>query len=250
MKKLGLIGKDIEYSFSKQYFQSKFEKEDIKDYSYALYSLDHIHQLPALIQANPALVGLNVTIPYKKEVFKYLHQIDETALRIGAVNTLVIFEDKQIKGYNTDVLGFKKTLLEFIGKGPALKALVLGTGGASQAITFVLDELGIPYQLVSRSSKKGIAYDALGEKIISSHKLIINCTPLGTFPNVNEAVELPYQHISEQHFLFDLVYNPQKSLFLQRGESKGAKILNGYRMLEIQAIEAWKIWVNTNTNIR
>jgi len=246
MKKLGLIGKDIEYSFSKQYFSTKFKKEGISDWSYELYSFDHINQLPQLLKAKPLLVGLNVTIPYKKDVLRYLHQAEETALKIGAVNTISVV-DKKLFGYNTDILGFKKALIEFVGdKLTDLKTLVLGTGGASQAIIFVLAQLGIPYKLVSRSSSKGLTYDSLDKGIISDHHLIINCTPLGTYPNVDEAVDIPYSHISEEHFLFDLVYNPQKSLFLQRGEKNGANILNGYKMLEIQAEEAWKIWKNTN----
>ncbi len=246
MKKLGLIGKDIEYSFSKQYFSTKFEKEGISDWSYELYSFNHINQLPKLLKSDPLLVGLNVTIPFKKDVLKYLHQVEETALKIGAVNTISIADD-QLLGYNTDILGFKKSLMDFVGdKITDLKSLVLGTGGASQAIIFVLEELGIPYQLISRSASKGLTYASLDKEIILSHPLIINCTPLGTYPKVDEAVDIPYSHLSGEHFLFDLVYNPQKSLFLQRGEKHGANILNGYKMLEIQAEEAWKIWIKTN----
>lgn len=245
MKKLGLIGKDIEYSFSKQYFSNKFDKAGITDWSYELYSLDYINRLPGLIESEPELVGLNVTIPYKKEVLKYLHAIEDTALQIGAVNTLSIGPDKNIRGANTDVIGFKQSLLGFIPEEQRnIRALVLGTGGASQAITFVLKELNIPYTMVSRSKTKGIVYTDLDNKILNAYRLIINTTPLGTFPMVEECADIPFEYISENHFLYDLVYNPVKSLFLQHGEERGAKIKNGLEMLEIQAEAAWEIWEN------
>ncbi len=247
MKKLGLIGKDIEYSFSKQYFTDKFAKEDNEDWSYELYSLDHINQLPELLESEPDLVGLNVTIPFKKEVLKYIHAIEDKALQIGAVNTLTINSDRKLKGANTDIIGFKQSLLSFIpSEHSSLKALVLGTGGASQAIIFVLNELNIPFKMVSRSKAKGMTYPELDKNILANHNLIINTTPLGTFPMVEEAVDIPYECINSKHFLYDLVYNPQKSLFLRRGESQGARILNGLSMLEVQAEAAWDIWNQAN----
>ena len=218
MKKLGLIGKDIEYSFSKQYFADKFDKAGIIDWSYELYSLNHIKQLPDLIASEPDLVGLNVTIPFKKEILKYVHGIEDTALRIGAINTLSIGPGKKLIGANTDVIGFKQSLLGFIPEEQRnIRALVLGTGGASQAITFVLKELNIPYTMVSRSKAKGIVYAQLNKDFINTHKLIINTTPLGTYPMIEDCVDLPFEFLSEKHFLYDLVYNPAKSLFLQHG---------------------------------
>ena len=245
MKKLGLIGKDIDYSFSKQYFTNKFAMAGITNWSYELYSLDQISQLPKLLESEPYLVGLNVTIPYKKEVLKYVHSIEDTALRIGAVNTLSIGPDKKLTGANTDVIGFKRSLLGFIPDAQRnIRALVLGTGGASQAITFVLKELDIPFTMVSRSKAKGIVYDELDQDVMSAHRLIINTTPLGTFPMVEECVDLPFEYIDASYFLYDLIYNPAKSLFLRRGEERGANIKNGLEMLEIQAEAAWDIWGN------
>lgn len=248
MKKLGLIGKNIEYSFSKQYFTNKFEKTGIEDWSYELFSLDHIDQLPGLLLSEPQLVGLNVTIPFKKEVLKYLHTMEDTALQIGAVNTLSINTDQKIKGANTDIIGFRDSLEDFIPEDRSrIKALVLGTGGASQAITFILSELNIPYKMVSRSQTRGLTYPELDKNIMHEYSLIINTTPLGTFPLIEEAVDIPFQHVNEKHFLYDLVYNPQKSLFLRRGEFQGAQIKNGLSMLELQAEAAWDIWIS-NTN--
>ena len=250
MKKLGLIGKNIEYSFSKQYFTNKFAKAGITDWSYELYSLDHIDQLPQLLHSEPELVGLNVTIPFKTEVLKYIHSIEDTALQIGAVNTISISSDKKLRGANTDVIGFEESLLEFIPRRHRinLRALVLGTGGASQAITFVLKALNIPYTMVSRTSEKGILYSELDKQVSTTHKLIINTTPLGTFPKVDECVNIPFEYIDETHFLYDLVYNPLKSQFLKQGENRGAKIKNGLQMLEGQAEAAWRIWEkNFNT---
>lgn len=249
MKKLGLIGKNIEYSFSKQYFTNKFKQAGIVDWSYELYSLDHIDQVSQLITSEPDLVGLNVTIPFKKEVLKYVHTIENKACQIGAVNTLSIAPNKQIRAANTDLIGFKQSLLDFLPdeERQEIKALVLGTGGASQAINFVLNELNIPYKMVSRSKSKGITYAELDADILANHKLIINTTPLGTFPKVNYSAEIPFDYLSEKHFLYDLVYNPQKSLFLRLGESQGARIKNGLSMLEIQAEAAWDIWIKDNS---
>ena len=251
MKKLGLIGKDIDYSFSKQYFTDKFLKLGIHDWVYNLYHLEVIEELPKLLEAEPNLIGLNITIPYKIDALQYVDSLDSNAKKIGAINTVSIGDDKKIRGFNTDIIGFRKSLLDLLGESfdkENIKALVLGTGGAAQAIIFVLEELDIPFKMVSRSKRKGIQYKALNKQIIQEHRLIINSTPLGTFPNIKAAPEIPYNYLNEQHFLYDLVYNPQKSLFLQRGEASGAKIKNGLSMLEIQAEAAWDIW-NSNLSI-
>jgi len=246
MNRLGLIGERLDYSFSKEYFTDKFKKEKIAGWRYDLFPIPSIDSIPELLE-EPGLIGLNVTIPYKQEILKYIHTLDPTAAAIGAVNTLTVSNNGQeIKGYNTDVIGFRDSLLEFVGmdKIKDLKALVLGTGGASKAITYVLNNLDIPYQMVSRSAYKGLTYDVLDQSIISDNHLIINSTPLGTYPNINDCPMLPYEAITESHFLYDLVYNPQKSLFLRRGETNGAAILNGKNMLILQAEAAWNIWNN------
>lgn len=242
MKKLGLIGKTLTYSFSKKYFAEKFSSLNIEDWEYELYPLENIELLPRLLKDHPDLVGLNVTIPYKKEVLKYIHELDEEAIEIGAINTILIQGEKLI-GANTDVYGFKNSLLPFIGtKIETLQALVLGTGGAAQAIHYVLDTLNIKSKSVSRQHEKGITYDKLDKKIVREHKLIVNCTPLGTHPNVDQAPPFPYHYLTRQHFLYDLVYNPPKTLFLQRGMDHGAKTINGVSMLELQAEASWDIW--------
>jgi len=243
MHKLGLIGEKLDYSFSKSYFESKFKQEKIEGWSYELFELANIHLLPQLL-AQSSLVGINVTIPYKQAVLKYLHAIDPVAATIGAVNTIAISDAGLLKGYNTDAIGFRESLLYLLGDSDIkdIKALVLGTGGASKAITYVLNLLGIAFKVVSRSADKGVTYTSLHKSTVEAHRLLVNCTPLGTHPNLSECPLLPYEGITNQHFLYDLVYNPQKSLFLQRGEAQGAAILNGQHMLVSQAEAAWRIW--------
>ena len=236
----GLLGKNISYSFSKGYFTQKFKDLKLYDHSYENFDIPEISQFQAVISEND-LKGLNVTIPYKEQIIPYLDELDPTAEKIGAINTIK-FTEKGPKGYNTDIYGFKKSL-EPLLKAHHSKALILGTGGASKAIRFVLEELGIESSYVSRTDgKHHYTYEDLDQKIIETHKIIINCTPLGTHPNIEAKPPLPYQHLSDKHLLFDLIYNPEKTAFLTLGEEKGASISNGLRMLQEQAEKAWEIW--------
>ncbi len=243
MKLYGLIGKTLIYSFSKEYFTKKFEAESIKDSEYGLFELDHIYQFSALISTH-TFSGLNVTIPYKESVIPFLDELDEYAREIGAVNT-ISFDGSQLKGYNTDIIGFEESILKLIGDQDIEFALVLGTGGASKAIQFVLHKLCIKPTIASRTSGD-IAYSEINKELLEKHKLIINCTPLGTYPDVDKCPDIPYKYLSEKHLLFDLVYNPEKTLFLKHGEEAGCKIMNGLPMLKGQAEAAWKIWNNSN----
>lgn len=244
MKKFGLIGKTLKHSFSKKYFGEKFVKEGIENCEYELYELPDISHFPDLIKnLSPDLVGLNVTIPYKLEVMQYLDEMDEHATAIQAVNTIKVSADGKLTGYNSDYYGFKDSLMEWELAGKS--ALVLGTGGASKAIVKALEDLSIPYQMVSRrNSDKTISYDQINEDpdIISNNLLIVNTTPLGTYPKVEEKPDLPYDKLSSEHLLFDLVYNPEITAFMQEGIDAGAKTKNGYAMLVGQAEKSWEIW--------
>lgn len=242
MRIYGLIGKVLSYSFSKQYFEAKYQKENITNCSYDLFELTSISEFSELIKKiGEDFGGLNVTIPYKKEVIPYLDEVDPVAQKIGAVN-VIKKENEKLVGYNSDYFGFKKSLVEWL-ETQDLKALILGTGGASDSVSAVLTDLGIKYKYVSRSSNDNrMTYLDLNENIIIDHKLIINTTPLGTFPNVEEKPDIPYPWLTKDHYLFDLVYNPSESAFLSAGKSQGAKIKNGLEMLENQAEEAWRIW--------
>lgn len=242
--RFGLIGKDISYSFSKGYFGEKFSHLELSDYSYENFDLKTIEEFDSLLHNNPDLKGLNVTIPYKEKVQAYLSGIDDIAAQIGAVNTIK-FTKKGLVGYNTDIYGFQKSIEPFLEKHHQ-KALILGTGGASKAIAFVLGSLQIPYTFASRKPQENqLSYEDLTEEIIKEHQVIVNCTPLGTYPNIDEKPKLPYQHINTKHLLFDLIYNPEKTAFLKEGEIQGAAICNGLRMLELQAEKAWEIWNDT-----
>jgi len=242
MKHYGLIGKSLKHSFSKDYFTDKFEKEGL-DANYSLCELDSISNLNTIFANN--WQGLNVTIPYKEQIIPYLNEVDELATNIGAVNTIKFSQKKgkiELKGYNTDVIGFEQTLRPLL-KSHHTQALVLGTGGASKAVTYVLNKLNISYSFVSR--KAGInklAYDELNDEIITTHTLIINTTPLGMFPDIEGYPDIPYNAIGKRHLLYDLVYNPNKTLFLLKGEQRGAIIKNGLDMLVTQAEESYKIW--------
>ncbi len=241
MRQFGLIGYPLSHSFSPTYFKAKFEQENITDALYSLYELQSIDELTSLLKSNSQLNGLNVTIPYKTSVIPFLDELDGTAKSVGAVNTIQITNGK-LTGYNTDVIGFKISLLNFIGEARP-NALVLGTGGSSKAVTHVLNELNISYQQVSRTKQDNIiCYDDLNEDIIAKYQLIINCTPLGKSPNVNIKPSLPYSALSAKHFLFDLNYNPELTAFLETGKQQGANIKNGYEMLTLQADAAWEIW--------
>lgn len=241
MKKYGLIGKTLGHSFSRQFFNEKFRREGID----AIYSNYEIPVAADFIQVikDKELVGLNVTIPYKQDVMRMMDSLSDEARAIGAVNVVRIdHEHHKLNGFNTDVIGFMDSIKPLIQPWHT-KALVLGTGGASLAIKYGLHKLGIEPLSVSRSKRQGvITYDEINCKLLDEYKVIVNCTPLGTFPNVNECADLPYEYLSPLHLLFDLVYNPEETQFLKKGRLQGAVVKNGYEMLVGQAKAAWKIW--------
>lgn len=251
MKLLGLIGYPLSHSFSKKYFTQKFENEGLThDWQYELFPIESIEQLPDLLRGHSNLVGLNITIPYKEDVIYWLDELDETAEAIGAVNCIRIIDGK-LKGYNTDYYGFQKSLLGLIspsssfggGRSSDIKALILGTGGSAKAVAYALKDLKIPYQYVSRhKSAHGLTYADLNENIMASHQLIVNCTPLGMSPNTEGYPVIPYEYIDNQHFMYDLIYNPEETTFLKRGKDRGAKVKNGIDMLYFQAEKGWEIW--------
>ena len=239
-KIFGLLGKNISYSFSKGYFLEKFQNQNIDNTVYTNFDIPTIDKVLDVFQTSN-LKGLNVTIPYKESVLDYLDDIDSTAKEIGAVNTIQIKNGKRI-GYNTDVIGFKNSIQPLL-KSHHKKALILGTGGASKAIEFVLNQLDIHSLFVSRKpSIDQISYKEISKSIIEHHTVIINCTPLGTFPNIENSPNLPYQYLTTKHILFDLIYNPSETKFLQLGKQNGAVIKNGLEMLELQAEASWEIW--------
>ncbi len=241
MRLFGLIGFPLGHSFSKKYFTRKFEEQHIADCRYELFPLPGITDLPALLASHPSLEGLNITIPYKKSVLAYL---DASCLPEGlnACNCIKIRQG-QLIGYNTDVLGFEKSLVPLLHIGHQ-QALVLGNGGAAESILFVLKKRGITFEVVSRQLHQGstITYADLTPAIVRSHTLIINTTPLGTYPNTADCPDIPYEGITPAHLLYDLVYNPSQTLFLQKGMQRGARIKNGEEMLVIQAEESWNFW--------
>ncbi|MCT4630320.1 shikimate dehydrogenase [Winogradskyella sp.] len=240
--KFGLVGKNISYSFSRSYFANKFNDEELS-HSYVNFDIQSIEELNDIIKNTSNLKGLNVTIPYKEEVIPLLDDLNKRARKIGAVNTIKITRHQKLIGYNTDYYGFKNSLKPHLKKHHK-RALILGTGGASKAIAHALKKLKIKYDYVSRSKKEGVKflYSDLTEDIISSFNIIINCTPIGTYPKVNECPDIPYDAITEKHILYDLIYNPQQTKFLKCGDIKGATIINGLEMLKLQAEKSWKIW--------
>ena len=239
-RKYGLIGKNINYSFSKKYFNDKFLKENITNCSYENYDLKSIKDFKNIIK-DDAIKGLNVTIPYKEEIIELVNKIDPIAKKIGAINTIKIHDKDIIEGYNTDYIGFVMSLKNIISNQK--KALVLGTGGASKAIIFGLNSIGVESTIVSRDKREGvISYSELSKKVIEENTIIINCTPLGTFPEVQECPKIPFEFLSSNHICYDLIYNPEKTKFLLESEKMGATIINGKKMLENQANESWKIW--------
>jgi shikimate dehydrogenase len=241
MRLFGLIGYPLTHSFSKDYFGEKFKRESVKDCRYENFQLADIGELLKIIEDHPDLEGLNVTIPYKESVLRFLDEEGELVRQTGACNCIKIVNGKLI-GYNTDVIGFEKSLLAKL-ETQHKTALILGTGGAAKAVEFVLKKNQIPYQYVSRGrSNNNITYAELSPAVLKQNKLIINTTPVGMYPNVDEILPLPFEAITAEHFLFDLVYNPPKTLFLKKGEEQGAIAQNGYDMLVFQAEESWKIW--------
>lgn len=241
--KFGIIGKAISYSFSRKYFQEKFEKLGLNSYQYANFDIPEIEEFPFILyHRRDEFKGLNVTIPYKEAIIKYLDEVDPEAQKIGAVNTIKVTDDDQLIGYNTDAYGFQKSIEPFL-KNHHKKALILGTGGASKAIAYVLKKLNIDFKFVSRTeSENKFTYEMLDAEIMGDHTLIVNCTPVGTYPNIENAPEIPYQYLSDKHLLYDLIYNPAETKFLQEGRKQGASIKNGLEMLELQAEKAWEIW--------
>ena len=241
MRKFGLIGRNISYSFSRKYFSEKFSREGIAA-SYENYDLQEIEEFPKVIATNPELKGLNVTIPYKQALFPFLDTLNPIAEEIGAVNTIKVEKDGSLTGYNTDYFGFAEALKPHL-KPHHAKALILGTGGASRAVDYALRSLGITTTFVSRSpSKNDISYEDLSAEVLKETTVIVNTTPLGTFPKTEEFPALPVEHLSSRHLLFDLIYNPPKTALMQMAEDKGATILNGQKMLGLQAEKAWQIW--------
>ncbi|HYD20482.1 MAG TPA: shikimate dehydrogenase [Flavipsychrobacter sp.] len=235
----GIIGYPLEHSFSPAWFAEKFAREGIAA-NYKAYPLEHIEVIDDLLENYP-LKGLNVTIPYKKSVIEHLDEMDAAAAEIGAVNCVDI-RNKERKGYNTDVIGFEKSLLPLL-KSHHTKALVLGTGGSSRAVNYVLDKLCIARTSVSRYDyENSITYADLTAEIVDVHKLIINTTPLGMWPNIDEAPAIPYGALGSEHILYDLIYNPEETKFLRLGKEQGATIKNGYEMLVLQAEASWQIW--------
>ena len=242
IEKYGLIGKNISYSFSKQYFTDKFEQENLPNFSYENFDISDINQLQSIVAETLYLKGLNVTIPYKESVFPFLDKIDKKALAIGAVNTIKITKKQKLKGYNTDYYGFKKAIKPYL-KPHHKKALILGTGGASKAVAYALHTLEIEYKFVSRNPKtEQLSYEDLNSEIFNEYHIVINCTPLGTFPNIAEFPPLPYSFFTNKHLAFDLIYNPAETTFLQKAKEFKSETLNGYQMLIFQAEKAWRIW--------
>lgn len=240
----GLIGYPLSHSFSKKFFTEKFLRDGLANCSYELFPLPLIEEFPSLLTTYPDLQGLNVTIPHKESVIPYLDELDAAAREIGAVNVIRI-ADRKLKGFNTDVFGFEKSLTEFLPDPlPAdLKALVLGTGGASKAVAFVLKKLSIPFRLVSRQARQGVwRYQEITPALLAGIRLVVNTSPAGMYPNVDDGPELPYEAASEQHWFFDLVYNPAETLFLKKAAAQGAQTCNGLKMLHLQAERAWEIW--------
>jgi len=246
MKLYGLIGKSLDHSFSHSYFKEKFEKEGIDNAYYNLYPLQNIDEFNQLVSEFSDLSGLNVTIPYKTEIIPFLDYLDDAAKEIGAVNTIKFKSENgklQLFGYNTDYLGFWESLKPFL-KEHHKKALILGTGGSSKAVSYALKQANISHLFVSRNAnqKDLISYNQLNEQLLQEYTIIINTSPLGMFPKIDEYPNIPYEFLSPKHILFDLIYNPNQTIFLKKGQEQGADIKSGLEMLKIQANYSWKIW--------
>lgn len=241
MRRFGLIGRTLKHSFSKTYFTARFVAEGIADCTYDNFELQSIDQLPDLLQAQPELAGLNVTIPYKEEVLAYLNVKDSAVSAIGACNCIKIV-DGELHGFNTDAAAFRDSLQQHLQPHHRC-ALVLGSGGASKAVQFALQQLGLDFLVVSRNKiEPQVGYEDVGEELMTSHQIIINTTPLGMYPNVDQDPPIPYEYLSAKHLLFDLTYNPEETKFLRQGRENGAQTANGHHMLVLQAVESWRIW--------
>ncbi|WP_310380426.1 shikimate dehydrogenase [Flavobacterium sp.] len=241
-KRFGLLGRNINYSFSKGYFTEKFSNENFIGCTYENFDIQEINSFPELIINNPDLKGLNVTIPYKEIVIPFLDKLSKKAAIIGAVNTIKITRKGKLKGYNTDYYGFLKSLKPLL-KPHHKKALILGTGGASKGVAFALDELNILYTFVSREAKEGIIdYDRVNATTFDNYQIIINATPVGTSPKIEAFPLIPYEYFTTKHIAYDLIYNPAETLFLKKAKEHGAVTKNGLDMLIFQAEKAWKIW--------
>ena len=240
----GLIGYPLGHSFSAKYFAEKFAAQGI-DAAYGNFAIETIDLLPGILESNPALRGFNITIPYKQQIMRYLDDTDETARRIGAVNVVCVRRSGsrvRLTGHNADVIGFTESLRPLL-KPQHKKALVLGTGGASKAVIYGLQQLGIKPQYVSRTRRGDIlAYEDVTPETLNGYKLIVNCTPLGMHPNVSNAPNIPYSALTPEHLLYDLVYNPEETLFLRKGRERGATVKNGLEMLHLQAEASWNFW--------
>jgi shikimate dehydrogenase len=246
MRNFGLVGYPLSHSFSKQYFTEKFEREGITGCRYDNYSLQHIGLLPKLISDDRSLAGLNVTIPYKEQVRPFLDEMDDEAARIGAVNTIKISRNGDklwLKGFNTDAYGFRQSVMPYLDR-QCTGALILGTGGSSKAVAYVLREMGMEVIFVSRNphGKDHIPYNKLDEQLIARSCLLVNTSPVGMYPDTNHCPEIPYWLITPRHILFDLIYNPAETLFLSKGRDRGARTINGLQMLHLQAEKSWSIW--------
>lgn len=241
-KQFGLVGKNIAYSFSKKYFSDKFSTEYFEGCRYVNFDIQTLEEFPSIIKNNPDLKGLNVTIPYKESVLPFLNKISKKATQIGAVNVIKITKKGNLKGFNSDYYGFGKSLKTIL-KPHHKNALILGTGGAAKAVAFALKMLKIEYTFVSREvTEKTIDYTRINETTFDNFQIIINCTPLGTSPNIEAFPPIPYNYFTDKHIAFDLIYNPEETVFLQKAKLKGATIKNGYEMLVFQAEKSWKIW--------
>jgi len=249
MRKFGLIGFPLGHSFSKQYFADKFSRESISDCSYENYELADISLLKEVILSDDEICGLNVTIPYKTSVIKYIDNLDHEASLIGAVNVIRISSPdgkKMLNGFNTDIYGFRESILPYL-RNDIRAALVLGTGGSSKAIDYVLASMGIKVTNVSRHPNQGcIAYGQVNEKVLSENQLIVNTTPLGMYPETGTLPDIKYQFLNSNHILYDLVYNPEDTLFLQAGKERGCTVIGGKMMLNLQAEKSWSIWNNND----
>ncbi|MDI9311965.1 MAG: shikimate dehydrogenase [Limnohabitans sp.] len=242
MKKLGLLGRNIGYSFSRNYFSTKFENEKITNFSYQNFDIQDIALFSSIIKETPDLVGMNVTIPYKEEVIPFLDELSENVKQIGAVNTIKVLPNGKLLGDNTDYFGFSESLKPLL-KSTHKKALILGTGGAAKAVAFGLQQMQIDFIYISRKiGTNTITYTDLTEDIFNEYQIIINCTPLGTFPNIENCPDIPYQFFTQNHIAYDLIYNPEKTTFLNKAQQNGAIIKNGYEMLVLQAEKSWEIW--------